>query len=116
MKKLFIPLAMLFFFTAVNMNFGQTEITGLWKTIDDETGNVKSVVEIFYPLSIFLLIDGHLCQSINSTMLVHISQSPTAPHDLPIQPARWCLGFSPKHNKSCAIAWDARMPCDAYQN
>lgn len=39
----------------------------------------KSVVEIFCQLSIFLLIDGHLCQSINSTMLVHISQSPRAP-------------------------------------
>lgn len=47
MKKLFFLLVV--FFTAFNLNlFAQhEEITGLWKTIDDETGQPKSVVKLY---------------------------------------------------------------------
>jgi len=46
--KLFI--SGILFFTAVfigNLTAQHDEITGLWKTIDDETGNAKSVVKIY---------------------------------------------------------------------
>jgi len=48
MKRLFIFPAMLIFLLLSNLLFAQHEdITGLWKTIDDETGRVKSVVKIY---------------------------------------------------------------------
>jgi uncharacterized protein (DUF2147 family) len=43
MKKTIIPFLLLFLTTA---GFSQTVI-GKWKTIDDETGKAKSIVEIF---------------------------------------------------------------------
>jgi uncharacterized protein (DUF2147 family) len=43
MKKTIIPFLLLFLTTA---SFSQTVI-GKWKTIDDETGKAKSIVEIF---------------------------------------------------------------------
>jgi uncharacterized protein (DUF2147 family) len=43
MKKIIIPFLLLFITTA---SFSQTVI-GKWKTIDDETGKAKSIVEIF---------------------------------------------------------------------
>lgn len=39
-----IILSMLF---SINLNAQHEEITGLWKTIDDETGDPKSVVKIY---------------------------------------------------------------------
>lgn len=49
MKKATFFLGILISFTfSANISFAQhEEITGLWKTIDDETGEPKSVVEIF---------------------------------------------------------------------
>ena len=50
MKKITL-LSILTLFLAVsfssNISAQHEEITGLWKTIDDETGDTKSVVEIF---------------------------------------------------------------------
>ncbi|VAX17914.1 hypothetical protein MNBD_IGNAVI01-1446 [hydrothermal vent metagenome] len=48
MKRLFILPATMIFLLLSNLLFAQHEdITGLWKTIDDETGRVKSVVKIY---------------------------------------------------------------------
>jgi len=48
MKRLFILTTSLIFLLLTNLLFAQHEdITGLWKTIDDETGRVKSVVKIY---------------------------------------------------------------------
>ena len=45
MKKLFLVLSLLLIASTL---FAQhEEITGLWKTIDDETGNPKSIVKIY---------------------------------------------------------------------
>ncbi len=44
MKKITLTLLSLFFAIAC---YGQGNIIGKWKTIDDETGEAKSVVEIF---------------------------------------------------------------------
>ena len=49
MKKLTLLLTAFLFAIVLNANsYAQhEEITGLWKTIDDETGRVKSVVKIY---------------------------------------------------------------------
>lgn len=48
MKRLFILSASIMFLLLSNILFAQhDEITGLWKSIDDETGNPKSVVKIY---------------------------------------------------------------------
>ncbi len=49
MKKLTLLLTVFLFAIVLNANsYAQhEEITGLWKTIDDETGRVKSVVKIY---------------------------------------------------------------------
>jgi uncharacterized protein (DUF2147 family) len=44
MKKLFLLLALTLGFTAISM--AQNNVEGKWKTIDDETGKMKSIVEI----------------------------------------------------------------------
>jgi len=44
MKKLSFTLFFLLLFSNV---FGQSGITGKWKTFDDETNEVKSIVEVF---------------------------------------------------------------------
>ena len=45
MKKMILILSMMLFATTL---YAQHEdITGLWKTIDDETGNPKSIVKIY---------------------------------------------------------------------
>ena len=43
MKKLILIVAGLFLITGI---FAQGNVTGKWKTIDDETGKMKSIVEI----------------------------------------------------------------------
>ncbi|GEM_PF-39849 len=35
------------FTLAVSASFAQTEVTGFWKTIDDETGKAKSVIALY---------------------------------------------------------------------
>src|SRR5210317_2171257 len=49
MKKLSLVIKTLFVLLIINMGIvaQHEEITGLWKTIDDETGNPKSVVKIY---------------------------------------------------------------------
>jgi len=48
MKRLFVLSASIIFLLLTNILFAQHEnITGLWKSIDDETGNPKSVVKIY---------------------------------------------------------------------
>jgi len=48
MKRLFVLSASIIFLLVSNILFAQHEnITGLWKSIDDETGNPKSVVKIY---------------------------------------------------------------------
>ena len=48
MKRLFILSVSIMFLLITNVLFAQnSDITGLWKTIDDETGNPKSVVKIY---------------------------------------------------------------------
>ena len=44
MKKI---LLLLLFFTGAQWMHAQDEIVGRWKTIDDETGKAKSVIEIY---------------------------------------------------------------------
>lgn len=46
MKKLFVLVLGVLFFSYGNL-FAQQSIFGEWKTIDDETGEAKSVVEIY---------------------------------------------------------------------
>jgi uncharacterized protein (DUF2147 family) len=45
MKKIIITLALIFVYS--NLFAQHNDITGLWKTIDDETGKPKSVVKIY---------------------------------------------------------------------
>ncbi len=45
MKKLLLSFVL--FFTAALMLHAQDEIVGRWKTIDDETGKAKSIIEIY---------------------------------------------------------------------
>jgi uncharacterized protein (DUF2147 family) len=45
MNRLLITLLLVFF--AANLSAQRTNITGLWKTVDDNTGKVRSVVEIY---------------------------------------------------------------------
>jgi hypothetical protein len=45
MKKLAIGLVMLLLFTS--MAAAQQDVTGFWKTIDDETGKAKSVIALY---------------------------------------------------------------------
>ncbi len=45
MKKIIIVLAIILFYS--NIFAQHEEITGLWKTIDDETGSPKSVVKLY---------------------------------------------------------------------
>ena len=48
MRKLFSALFLLLFISASAMaQRGKTEIFGKWKSIDDETGEAKSIVQIF---------------------------------------------------------------------
>lgn len=49
MKKLLktIPLFLLLFSLITLASYGQSSVFGKWKTIDDETGEAKSVVEIY---------------------------------------------------------------------
>mgnify|MGYP002639980590 FL=1 len=47
MKKLFSLIVISMFVLNLNLSAQHEEIIGLWKTIDDETGNVKSVVKIY---------------------------------------------------------------------
>jgi len=48
MKRILVLSASIMFLLFSNMLFAQHEnITGLWKSIDDETGNPKSVVKIY---------------------------------------------------------------------
>ncbi len=44
MRKTLFTLA--FIFTAISFSYGQS-VVGTWKTVDDETGKVKSYVQIF---------------------------------------------------------------------
>lgn len=47
MKKLLSLTILSIFVLSVSVSAQHEEITGLWKTIDDETGRVKSVVKIY---------------------------------------------------------------------
>jgi len=48
MKRIFVLSASIIFLLVSNILYAQHEnITGLWKSIDDETGNPKSVVKIY---------------------------------------------------------------------
>ncbi len=44
MKKIFLTLSVLFFFIG---NAMAQDVVGKWKTIDDETGKARSIVEIY---------------------------------------------------------------------
>ena len=44
--NLFSVIVIAFFFT-INLNAQHEDITGLWKTIDDETGQPKSIVKLY---------------------------------------------------------------------
>jgi uncharacterized protein (DUF2147 family) len=46
-KMMFIRLLLAGFVLAAFMPFGMSQITGKWKTIDDETGQPKSIVQIW---------------------------------------------------------------------
>jgi uncharacterized protein (DUF2147 family) len=43
----FLTLIVLVLFFSISINAQHEEITGLWKTIDDETGQPKSVVKLY---------------------------------------------------------------------
>jgi len=47
MKKSTLFSCLAFFFLSMNMAIAQSSPVGIWKTIDDETGEPKSHVEIF---------------------------------------------------------------------